>query len=62
VIPALAYDDVREATEWLRAAFRFEERLRIGDHRAQLAIGDGAVIVHKRRAEAEDGPKSHLLA
>ncbi|WP_405973061.1 VOC family protein [Streptomyces sp. NBC_00988] len=54
VIPVLIYPDVREAVAWLGAAFGFAERVRIGeDHRAQLAFGDGAVIVgdvgHDRR-------------
>jgi uncharacterized glyoxalase superfamily protein PhnB len=53
VIPVLAYDDVRQATAWLCAAFGFEERLRTGEHRAQLVIGDGAVIVNKRRAQPD---------
>lgn len=46
VIPVLTYPDVRAAVSWLEAAFGFAERVRIGeDHRAQLAFGDGAVIV-----------------
>jgi uncharacterized glyoxalase superfamily protein PhnB len=46
VIPVLVYPDVREAVAWLSAAFGFVERLRIGeDHRSQLRVGDGAVIV-----------------
>jgi uncharacterized glyoxalase superfamily protein PhnB len=46
VIPVLIYPDVREAVAWLGAAFGFVERLRIGDnHRSQLRVGDGAVIV-----------------
>jgi uncharacterized glyoxalase superfamily protein PhnB len=45
VIPVLAYADVGEASEWLCKAFGFEVRLRIGDHRAQLVAGDGALIV-----------------
>ncbi len=53
IIPVLAYDDVREATEWLCAAFGFAERLRIGDHRVQLIAGDGAVIVNERRAQPD---------
>jgi hypothetical protein len=56
VIPELPYSDVREAAEWLCRAFGFRERLQIGDHRAQLVYGDGAVIV----IEGEAGP-SHLL-
>jgi uncharacterized glyoxalase superfamily protein PhnB len=46
VIPVLAdVPDVPDATEWLCRAFGFQERLRIGRHRAQLVFGDGAVIV-----------------
>jgi uncharacterized glyoxalase superfamily protein PhnB len=46
VIPVLTYPDVRAAVAWLEAAFGFAERVRIGeDHRAQLAFGDGAMVV-----------------
>jgi uncharacterized glyoxalase superfamily protein PhnB len=46
VIPVLIYPEVREAVEWITRAFGFVERVRIGEnHRAQLAFGDGAVIV-----------------
>jgi uncharacterized glyoxalase superfamily protein PhnB len=45
VIPVLGYRDVRAAVAWLVRAFGARERLRIGDHRAQLMLGDGAVIV-----------------
>lgn len=46
VIPVLTYPDVRAAVTWLSAAFGFVERLQIGeDHRSQLSVGDGAVIV-----------------
>jgi uncharacterized glyoxalase superfamily protein PhnB len=55
VVPVLIYPDVREAVRWLGAAFGFVECVKIGeDHRAQLAFGDGALIVgderHDRRA------------
>jgi uncharacterized glyoxalase superfamily protein PhnB len=50
VIPVLVYPDVRAAVGWLCDAFGFSERLRIGeDHRSQLTVGDGAVIL------ADDG-------
>src|SRR6185436_13503739 len=54
VVPVLIYPDVRAAVAWLGAAFGFVERVRIGeDHRSQLSVGDGAVIVgdvrHDRR-------------
>jgi uncharacterized glyoxalase superfamily protein PhnB len=45
VIPVLAYPDVAEAVDWLSEAFGFAERLRIADHRAQLTVGDGAMVV-----------------
>ena len=45
IIPELPYPDVREAVEWLCRSFGFVERLRIGDHRAQLLFGEGSVIV-----------------
>ncbi|MFL5384085.1 MAG: VOC family protein [Longimicrobiaceae bacterium] len=48
IIPELAYPDVREAAAWLCAAFGFAERLRIGDHRVQLTLGDGALVVTQR--------------
>lgn len=50
VIPVLAYDDVTEATEWLCGVFWFHERWRAGTHRAQLAVGDGAIVVTERAA------------
>jgi uncharacterized glyoxalase superfamily protein PhnB len=46
VVPVLVYPDVRAAVAWLERAFGFAERVRIGeDHRAQLSVGDVAVIV-----------------
>jgi len=45
VIPVLAYPSVPEAMAWLSAAFGFTLRLGIGDHRAQLAVGDGAIVI-----------------
>jgi uncharacterized glyoxalase superfamily protein PhnB len=52
VIPVLTYPNVREAVDWLSAAFGFAERLQIGDsHRSQLTFGDGAVIVGDVRGE-----------
>src|SRR4051812_28315740 len=45
VIPELVYPDVQEAVDWLRRTFGFTERWSAGEHRAQLAIGDAAVIV-----------------
>jgi len=52
VIPVLGYDDVRAAVAWLCDVLGFTERLRIGDHRAQLVYGDGAIVVTGRSAPA----------
>jgi uncharacterized glyoxalase superfamily protein PhnB len=49
VIPVLVYEEVAEAVEWLSDTFGFVEHVRIGDQRAQLGIGDGAVVVTERR-------------
>ena len=49
VIPVLAYPDVNQAAAWLCDAFGFSVRLRIGAHRVQLNVGDGAVIVRELR-------------
>ena len=49
VIPVLVDEDPSEAVDWLVDAFGFTVRWRAGEHRAQLAIGDGAVVVGERR-------------
>ncbi len=52
VIPVLTYPDVGEAVAWLAGAFGFVERVRIGEnHRAQLQVGDGAVIIADARGD-----------
>jgi uncharacterized glyoxalase superfamily protein PhnB len=52
VIPVLIYSDVREAVDWLCTAFGFRERVQIGEnHRAQLSLGDGALIVGDVRGD-----------
>ncbi|MEW6735251.1 MAG: VOC family protein [Acidobacteriota bacterium] len=45
VLPELPYPDVATAVTWLCKVFGFSERLRIANHRVQLIVGDGAVIV-----------------
>jgi uncharacterized glyoxalase superfamily protein PhnB len=65
VIPVLVYPDVREAVQWLEAAFGFVERVRIGEnHRSRLSCGDGAVIVadvrHDRRPPRR-GEETHRV-
>ena len=54
VIPVLAYPDVNQAAAWLCDAFGFSVRLRIGSHRVQLNVGDGAVIVRELRPNEAD--------
>jgi uncharacterized glyoxalase superfamily protein PhnB len=56
VIPVLAYPDVNQAAAWLSDAFGFTVRLRIGNHRVQMNIGDGAVVLRERRHEEENAP------
>jgi uncharacterized glyoxalase superfamily protein PhnB len=62
VIPVLVYEDVEEAVDWLCDTFGFVEHVRVADHRAQLGIGDGAVVVSERRvAHVEDSSDPVIL-
>src|ERR1700687_4914896 len=45
VIPELAYADMEQAVAWLCEAFGFTLRIVMGSHRAQLNVGDGAVVL-----------------
>jgi uncharacterized glyoxalase superfamily protein PhnB len=45
VIPELPYADVGQAAAWLCETFGFTLRILIANHRAQLNVGDGAVVV-----------------
>jgi len=62
IIPELVYDDLDAAVAWLCMAFGFQERLRIGDHRAQLVFGAAAIIVVARPASAPAGLAKPRLA
>jgi uncharacterized glyoxalase superfamily protein PhnB len=55
IIPELPYVDVRAAAEWLCRAFGFSQRLRIGDHRVQLRLGDAALVVVQQGAAGPAG-------
>jgi uncharacterized glyoxalase superfamily protein PhnB len=56
VIPELVYDDVERAVEWLCRAFGFSVRWQAGSHRAQLHVGDGAVVVRDRPPDVDSRP------
>ena len=45
VIPQVGYPDIGEAIDWLCVTFGFTLRVRMGDHRAQLNVGDGALVI-----------------
>ncbi len=57
IIPELAYADVRTAVDWLCRTFGFRERLRIGDHRAQLVLDGAAVIAGRSRNRLPTSPQ-----
>jgi uncharacterized glyoxalase superfamily protein PhnB len=65
VTPVLSYPDVTAAVAWLTDVFGFIEHVRIGDHRAQLGFGDGAVIVadagHGRAAPTSEEDRTHSV-
>jgi uncharacterized glyoxalase superfamily protein PhnB len=61
VIPELAYPAVSEATQWLCAAFGFTLRLAIANHRAQLNVGDGAIVVTELRSTAAASDVAHSV-
>jgi uncharacterized glyoxalase superfamily protein PhnB len=62
VIPELPYADVGEAVDWLCNTFGFTLRLRIANHRAQLNVGDGAVVVTDRGAAGGGAqPSGHAV-
>jgi uncharacterized glyoxalase superfamily protein PhnB len=51
VIPVLSYPDVGQAIDWLCDVFGFTLRWRIGTHRAQLNVGEGAVAITEQQPE-----------
>lgn len=61
VIPVLLYPDVTEAAEWLCRVFQFSVRLRIGDHRVQLNVGDDALVVAKSSSHLGDRTASVMV-
>src|SRR6266480_971143 len=61
VIPELAYSDVPAAAKWLCEKFGFKERLRIANHRIQLLIGEGAVVVTERASVSGKVDSAHSV-
>jgi len=61
VIPVLGYMDVGEAVDWLCETFGFTERWRAGNHRAQVAVGDGAVVVTERGDDEAPSSADHSV-
>jgi uncharacterized glyoxalase superfamily protein PhnB len=61
VIPELPYADVGEAIDWLCDVFDFKVRLRIANHRAQLTVGDGAVVVTEGGARGGSERTGHAV-
>jgi uncharacterized glyoxalase superfamily protein PhnB len=65
VTPVLIYPDVRAAVDWLTQAFGFAERVRIGeDHRSQMRVGDGGIIigdVRRDRRPPRPGESTHQV-
>jgi len=53
VIPQLVYPDVEKAAKWLCDVFGFTLRIGMGSHRAQLNVGDGAVVLMEPRGGDE---------
>jgi hypothetical protein len=51
VIPELAYPDVGQAIGWLSDAFGLTLRIRIANHRAQLNVGEGAVVLTEQSGD-----------
>lgn len=61
IVPELAYADVAIATEWLCRAFGFRERLRIGDHRAQLVFGGASIVVTRSDDAQRSADAAHAV-
>ena len=62
VIPELAYPDIAAAIDWLTGAFGFVERWRVGEHRAQMAYGHGAIVLADRdTSDVTPGPQSIMV-
>jgi uncharacterized glyoxalase superfamily protein PhnB len=61
VIPVLGYPDVGAAIDWLCSTFGFSLRLRIANHRAQLNVGDGAIVVTEQSGPVSKDSQSVMV-
>ena len=61
VIPELVYEDIGKAISWLCDRFGFQVRWQAGDHRAQLWLNGGTVVVTEPTSETLPGPNSLLV-
>jgi uncharacterized glyoxalase superfamily protein PhnB len=62
IIPELVYEDIEEAIPWLCDKFGFEVRWQAGDHRAQLWLNGGTVVVTEPRTSSVlPGPCSLMV-
>ena len=61
VIPVLGYPDVGAAIDWLCSTFGFSLRLRIANHRAQLNVGDGAIVVTEQSGPVSTDSQSVMV-
>ena len=61
VIPVITYADLGKAIDWLCDVFGFTMRVRIGDHRAQLNVGDGAVVLTQTDKDAAESGDSVMV-
>jgi uncharacterized glyoxalase superfamily protein PhnB len=52
VIPVLRYPDILAVAAWLKQAYGFRERLRIGgNHRIQMHAAGGHIVLHQAEVE-----------
>src|SRR6478752_4276889 len=53
VIPVLTCRDFEATISWLCDRFGFRERWRVGEHRAQLTLGNSTIVISKQATDLE---------
>jgi uncharacterized glyoxalase superfamily protein PhnB len=53
VIPVLSCRDFEATISWLCENFGFHERWRVGDHRAQLTLGNSTIVISRQATDLE---------